>query len=105
MSSHNAKVASKAAKSGYIEMILFSINPAFDMFPASETIIDEMLEDKYEYMLKGIDPQRAELYKACEDNNVGITVMKGFAGGRLLDANRSPSPMIKADCHKKKLIN
>ena len=90
MSSHNAKVASKAAKSGYIEMILFSINPAFDMFPASETIIDEMLEDKYEYMLKGIDPQRAELYKACEENNVGITVMKGFAGGRLLDANRSP---------------
>mgnify|MGYP002225680690 FL=1 len=31
MSSHNPKVAKKAAESGYVEMILFSINPAFDM--------------------------------------------------------------------------
>ena len=30
------------------------------------------------------------LYKACEENDVGITVMKGFAGGRLFDAKRSP---------------
>lgn len=36
MSSHNPKVAMKAAESGYVEMILFSINPAFDMLPASE---------------------------------------------------------------------
>ena len=34
MSSHNPKVALKAADSGYVEMILFSINPAFDMLPA-----------------------------------------------------------------------
>ena len=90
MSSHNPEVAKEAAKSGYIEMILFSMNLAFDMFPAGENIIDEMLEDKYEYMLKGIDPQRAEFYRVCEENNVGLTVMKGFAGGRLLDAKRSP---------------
>lgn len=35
MSSHNPKVAVKAAESGFVEMILFSINPAFDMLPAS----------------------------------------------------------------------
>ena len=29
MSSHNPKVALKAAYSGYVEMILFSVNPAF----------------------------------------------------------------------------
>lgn len=33
MSSHNPKVAVKAAESGFVEMILFSINPAFDMLP------------------------------------------------------------------------
>lgn len=33
ISSHNPKVAKLAAESGYVEMILFSINPAFDMLP------------------------------------------------------------------------
>lgn len=38
MSTHNPKVAKLAALSGEIEMILFSINPAFDLLPASEDI-------------------------------------------------------------------
>ena len=74
----------KAVESGYIEMILFSINPAFDMLPASEDI-DTMFAEEFDAGLKGIDPDRAMLYKACEENDVGITVMKGFAGGRLFD--------------------
>lgn len=81
MSSHNPKVAMKAVESGYIEMILFSINPAFDMLPASEDI-DTMFAEEFDAGLKGTDPDRAMLYKACEENDVGITVMKGFAGGR-----------------------
>lgn len=89
MSSHNTKVAMKAVESGYIEMILFSINPAFDMLPASEDI-DTMFAEEFDAGLKGIDLDRAMLYKACEENDVGITVMKGFAGGRLFDAKRSP---------------
>ena len=75
--------------SGYIEMILFSINPAYDMLPASEDI-DTLFRDEYDPELTGIDPDRAELYKLCEQNDIGITVMKGFAGGRLFDAKRSP---------------
>ena len=89
MSSHNPKVAVKAAESGFVEMILFSINPAFDMLPASENI-DTMFADEFDKNLKGIDPDRARLYKVCEQNDVGITVMKGFAGGRLFDEKRSP---------------
>ena len=89
MSSHNPKVAMKAAESGYIEMILFSINPAFDMLPASENI-DTMFAEEFDSSLKGIDVDRARLYKTCEENDVGITVMKGFAGGRLFDEKRSP---------------
>ena len=89
MSSHNPKVAKKAAESGYVEMILFSINPAFDMLPASENI-DTMFAEEFDSSLIGIDADRARLYIACEENDVGITVMKGFAGGRLFDEKRSP---------------
>ncbi|MCQ2482016.1 MAG: aldo/keto reductase [Clostridia bacterium] len=89
ISSHNPEVASKAAQSGYVEMILFSINPAFDMLPANEDF-NIMFADEYDKELTGISPDRALLYKICEENDVGITVMKGFAGGRLFDASRSP---------------
>ena len=89
MSSHNPKVARKAAESGYVEMILFSINPAFDMLPASENI-DTMFAETFDAGLKGTEPDRAKLYRICEENDVGITVMKGFAGGRLFDEKRSP---------------
>ena len=57
MSSHNPKVAVKAAASGFVEMILFSINPAFDMLPASENI-DTMFADEFDASLKGTDPDR-----------------------------------------------
>ena len=35
-------------------------------------------------------PERAPLYRICEQNGVGITVMKGYAGGRLFTAEQSP---------------
>lgn len=89
LSTHNPKIARKAAESGFVEMILFSINPAFDMLPASEDI-DAYFDNKYDTVQGGIDPERAGLYQLCEQHDVGITVMKGYAGGRLFDAERSP---------------
>ncbi len=91
MSSHNPATAKLAVRSGLIEMLLFSINPAFDMLPAGEDL-DELLTEGYQYdqALSGINKERAELYQLCEEQNVGITVMKGFAGGRLFDGKRSP---------------
>lgn len=89
LSTHNPAIAKKAAESGFIEMILFSINPAFDMLPPTENI-DSYFAEEYQAELGGIDPARAELYKLCEQNDVGITVMKPYAGGRLFDAKRSP---------------
>lgn len=89
MSTHNPKVGILAAQSGEIEMLLFSINPAFDLLPASEDINTYFAQD-YEEHLGGIHPDRAELYKVCEQRGVGITVMKGYAGGRLFSAGASP---------------
>ncbi len=37
-----------------------------------------------------MDAERAEFYALCEREDVGITVMKGYAGGRLLSAEASP---------------
>ena len=89
LSTHNPKVGKLAALDGRIEMLLFSVNPAFDLLPASEDI-NTMFAENYDEDLNGIDPDRAELYKLCESRGIGITVMKGYAGGRLFSAKSSP---------------
>ena len=90
LSTHNPKVGILAAQSGEIEMLLFSVNPAFDLLPASEDMNDYFSAEHYEDGLGGIHPDRAELYQLCEQRGVGITVMKGYAGGRLFSAGTSP---------------
>ncbi|MBQ3107348.1 MAG: aldo/keto reductase [Firmicutes bacterium] len=89
LSTHNPVIGKLAAECGYVEVILFSSNPAFDLLPASEDI-NNYFVDEYDAELGGIDPVRSEFYKLCEQKGVALTVMKGFAGGRLFDAKRSP---------------
>ena len=89
ISTHNPRIARMAAETGFIEMILFSINPAFDMRPATEDV-DSLFTGWDEWRPGGVDPERAALYRLCEEKNVGITVMKALFGGRLLDAKASP---------------
>lgn len=88
LSTHNPRIAKMAVETGFVEMILFSVNPAFDMHPATENL-DSMFEE-YDSALSGIDEERAALYQLCEERGVGITVMKGFFGGRLFDPKTSP---------------
>jgi len=88
LSTHNPRIAKKAVETGFVEMIMFSINPAFDMHPACEDI-DQMFGE-YDPGLSGIDEERAALYQLCDEKNIGITVMKGFFGGRLFDEKTSP---------------
>ena len=88
LSTHSPAVALAAALSGEIEAIMFSANPAFDMMPAASDL--DTLFGPYDESLEGMEPARAELYAVCERENVGITVMKGYAGGRLLSAQTSP---------------
>ena len=88
LSTHNPRMARRAVETGFVEMILFSINPAFDMKPASDDL-NTMFAD-YDARLSGIDPERAALYQLCEEKDVGLTVMKGFFGGALFDEKRSP---------------
>lgn len=88
VSSHNAEVALMAAKSGLVEVIMFSLNPVFDKITSTQSVWDD---DSYKNMLSGIDPVRVELYDYCARHGIAITVMKVFAGGgRLLHAESSP---------------
>ena len=89
LSTHNPVIAQKAAESGLVEMMLFSVNPAFDLMPPTEDI-DDYFADQYAEGLGGVDPVRLEMYKVCEQRGVGLTCMKPYAGGRLFDEKRSP---------------
>lgn len=90
MSSHNPLVALRAVESGLIDVLLFSINPCYDMLPASEDVDDLWKDENYENPLTNIDPDRQALYETCERKGVAITVMKAFGGGDLLDEKLSP---------------
>lgn len=91
LSSHNPAVALEAVKSGLIEVLMFSVNPCYDLLPASEDIDVLFDKDSYAGDLINIDPQREELYAACQRLGVGITVMKPFGGGDLLSDKLSPA--------------
>ena len=88
-SSHNPHVARKVLETGIIDLMMFSINPAFDMTPAGTDVLDTF-EHLSEQQYVTIDPVRAELYKYCEQNEIAITVMKTLGGGRLLSSEHSP---------------
>ena len=69
-SSHTPSVANKLLDTGIVDMMMFSINPAYD------------LECGDEYGI-GTTAERAELFRRCEKEGVGISVMKPFHGGHL----------------------
>lgn len=80
-----------AVRSGAIEVLMFSVNPCYDLQPASEDVENLWKEDAYSSPLVNMDPLRQELYELCQALGVGITVMKAFGGGDLLSAELSPA--------------
>lgn len=62
--------------------------PAFDLMPASEDVND--LFGDLEEAGEQLEPLRAELYSLCEEKEIALTVMKPYAGGRLLMDEQSP---------------
>ena len=99
-SSHNPETAARAIETGVPEMLMFSINPAFDMLPADEYILSYFEKGLSSELFRGIDPKRAELYKLCESKQIGITVMKTFGAGKLLSPEHTPFavPMTAPQC-------
>ena len=98
-SSHNPTSACKLLETGIIDLLMFSINPAFDMTPAGTDVLDTF-ETLSQQQYVTIDPARAGLYQYCEQQGISITTMKTLGGGRLLSAEHSPfkKPMTVAQC-------
>lgn len=76
-SSHTPSVSQRILDTRIMDMMMFSINPAYD------------LEQGDEYGIGSVS-ERAELFRRCESEGVGISVMKPFHGGKLLDKKTSP---------------
>lgn len=91
LSSHNPLAAQAAVDSGLIDVLMFSVNPCYDLLPGSDDV--EMLwnEKSYAGTLLNMDPERRRLYETCQRLGVGITVMKAFGGGDLLNGELSPA--------------
>lgn len=91
ISTHNTDIAFKAVETGIIDVILFSINAAYDMLPATEDVYELFEESTFkDRTYEGIDPKRDRLYRTCENEGVALTVMKGYAAGVLLSDKQSP---------------
>ena len=92
VSCHNPVQALRAAKTGLIDLMLFSVNPAYDVLNENAERPRKLNNRFFDSMqeLGGINPVREELYRYCEMHGVGITVMKSLAAGALLSDKTSP---------------
>ena len=91
LSSHNPQAALAAVESGLIDVLMFSVNPCYDLQPGNENLELLWAPESYEKPLLNMDPQRQLLYETCQRLGVGITVMKAFGGGDLLRGDISPA--------------
>jgi len=89
-SSHNPEMAIRVINTGLPEMMMFSVNPAFDMLPLEEYAINHLEKGFASGVFKGIDPKRMELYKLCTQKQIGITVMKTLCAGKLISPEHTP---------------
>lgn len=90
LSTHNPDIAIQAVDSQLVDVIMLSINPAYDMLPSNEDVNILFEEGTFDRVYKGIDPKRERLYQICQNQGIALTVMKPFAGGLLLDEKQSP---------------
>lgn len=99
-SSHNPNMAARVINTGLPEMMMFSINLAFDLYPAETNALNELHHGLNQSAFHGFDPTRAALYTLCEQKGIGITVMKTLGAGKLISADHTPfdRPLTVAQC-------
>lgn len=76
LSSHVPALVETVLDTGLPDMVMFSINPGYDY--------------SHGEFANGSAAERMALYRRCEAEGVGISVMKPYSGGQLLDARTSP---------------
>lgn len=91
LSTHNPITAKRAVESGLIDVLMFALNPIYDLIPPDQEIWPIVEEKPYDYSgMDQIRPERQELYRLCESKDIPIIVMKSLGAGALLSKERSP---------------
>jgi len=86
-SSHNTKIALKAVRSGKIDVLMFPVNPLFNLMPrdaAMEKMFNLEIDGTLQASEKESYPTKQELYEECIAKEIGIIAMKPFAAGNIL---------------------
>jgi predicted aldo/keto reductase-like oxidoreductase len=101
MSSHNVPTSLRAVNSGCIDVLMFPVNPAFDIMPDEMTAGISLREILYhqspEEGKKGNSP-RLQLYHACAAQGVAVVAMKPYASGVLFRENPSAITLTPVQC-------
>lgn len=84
LGSHTPRLANKVLDMKVIDLLMFSINPGYD-YQGGYSV--EFGSENYAV---GSVDERSALYRRCEAEGVGISVMKPFSGGQLLSDRTSP---------------
>ncbi len=86
-SSHNTKIALKAVKSGKIDVLMFPVNPLFNLMPrdsAMERMFNLEIDSNIAEEEKECYPTKQELYDECVARDIPVIAMKPFAAGNIL---------------------
>lgn len=99
MSSHKAAASMAAVESGLVDILMFPVNPSFDLLPG-ETKLEALWEpDPYTGIREaGNQPvySRRDLYLACERHGVAIVSMKTYAAGWMFRPDNPGGIMLSA---------
>ena len=93
ISTHSMDIAMRAIHSGAFDMLMFPVNPAFDVLSDeqeyNEDYIGNLWDRAYEYKADGNGRlPRKSVYSACEQRGVALVAMKPFAGGFMFGADK-----------------
>lgn len=75
LSSHTPEVINRILDEADVDMLMFSVNPGYDYG-----------QGEYAY---GEVEEREKIFRRCEKEGIGISAMKPFSGGQLLDERTS----------------
>ncbi len=101
MSSHNVPTSLRAVDSGHVDVLMFSINPAFDMLPGempTEISKKEILYHQSPEAVAKTFTARQALYHACAVQDVAVVAMKPYAAGVLFRDNPSSIILTPVQC-------
>jgi len=101
ISTHNTAIAYKAIENGDFDVIMYPVNPAFDVLVDEDNYIENDLGQLWDAALdykpdtENKELIRKNIYTECMKHNIGLVAMKPFGGGFIFkeDVNTGFTPL------------